>query len=62
MLKKKSSTSEKKRKHFQSEERHDSGKRRSTGPGLEVRLSGLAPLLNSIEKKFRSITATNICE
>lgn len=43
MLKKKSSTSEKKRKHFQSEERHDSGKRKSTGPGLEVRLSGLAP-------------------
>uniref|UniRef100_A0A3Q4H9J5 Caspase activity and apoptosis inhibitor 1 n=1 Tax=Neolamprologus brichardi TaxID=32507 RepID=A0A3Q4H9J5_NEOBR len=44
MLKKKSSTSEKKRKHFQSEERHDSGKRRSTGPGLEVRLSGLDEL------------------
>uniref|UniRef100_A0A3Q0RVU6 Caspase activity and apoptosis inhibitor 1 n=1 Tax=Amphilophus citrinellus TaxID=61819 RepID=A0A3Q0RVU6_AMPCI len=38
MFKKKSSTGEKKRKHSQSEERHDSGKRRSAGSSLEVRL------------------------
>uniref|UniRef100_A0A3Q4H041 Caspase activity and apoptosis inhibitor 1 n=1 Tax=Neolamprologus brichardi TaxID=32507 RepID=A0A3Q4H041_NEOBR len=49
MLKKKSSTSEKKRKHFQSEERHDSGKRRSTGPGLEDSKDELAdPELDKI--------------
>ncbi|XP_030578581.1 caspase activity and apoptosis inhibitor 1 [Archocentrus centrarchus] len=35
MFKKKSSTGEKKRKHSQSEERHDSGKRRSAGSSLE---------------------------
>ncbi|KAL4006709.1 dopamine/ecdysteroid receptor [Sarotherodon galilaeus] len=49
MLKKKSSTSEKKRKHSQSEERHDSGKRRSTGPGLEDSKDELAdPELDKI--------------
>ncbi|XP_063326091.1 caspase activity and apoptosis inhibitor 1 [Pelmatolapia mariae] len=49
MLKKKSSTSEKKRKHFQSEERHDSGKRRSTGPSFEDSKDELAdPELDKI--------------